>query len=44
MSLVERLTLRLTEEQRERFLLLVAANPDTPVFELYQAVVNTVEP
>lgn len=44
MSLVERLSLQLTDEQRERFLQLVAANPDTPVFLLYQEVINTPEP
>jgi hypothetical protein len=44
MSLVERLSLKLTEEQRERFLLLVAANPGTPEFLLYQDVINTPEP
>lgn len=44
MTLVEQLSLNLTDEQREHFLQLVAANPDTPVFLLYQDVINTPEP
>lgn len=41
MSIVERLSLKLTDEQRERFLLLVAANPDTNVRVLFkQALVD----
>jgi hypothetical protein len=44
MSTVERLSLQLTEEQREHFLMLVASNPDTPVFDLFQEAVNIREP
>lgn len=40
MSIVERLSLHLTEEQRERFLFLVAANPDTNVRTLFQTVLE----
>lgn len=43
MSLVERLSLRLTEEQREYFLQLVAANPDISVQELYRQVIRPEE-
>ena len=44
MSLVETYSLLLNEEQRERFLMLVAANPDTHVFYLFQEVSSTPEP
>lgn len=44
MTLVEKLSLRLTEDQREHFIILVNANPDTPVFDLYLEVVNYREP
>lgn len=40
MSIVERLSLHLTEEQRERFLFLVAANPDTNPKALYLEVLQ----
>lgn len=40
MSLVEHLSLQLTEEQRERFLLLVAANPDTNARILFSQVLE----
>lgn len=40
MTLVEQLSLNLTEEQREHFVQLVTANPNTPVFVLYQEVIN----
>lgn len=41
MTLVERLSLRLTDEKREQFLQLVAANPDVPVHELYRQVIRS---
>lgn len=44
MTQVEQLSLKLTDEQREHFLQLVIANPDTPVFVLYLEVINTPEP
>jgi hypothetical protein len=43
MSNVEMLSLKLTEEQRERFLLLVAANPETPPRTLFLEVVSDTE-
>lgn len=43
MTLVERLSLKLTDEQRERFLQLVAANPEYPVQLLYIRVKNQQE-
>lgn len=44
MSLVERLSLHLTDEQREYFLQLVAANPNASVFNLYLEVISIQEP
>ncbi len=43
MSLVERLSLKLTDEQREHFLMLVAANPETPPRILFLEVVSSIE-
>lgn len=43
MTLVEKLSVDLTEEQRKYFVQLVIANPDTPVFLLYQDVINAPE-
>ncbi len=40
MNLVERLSLKLSEDQRERFLLLVAANPDTHPKVLFMQVIQ----
>ena len=43
MSNVERLSLKLTEEQRKHFLMLVAANPETPPRTLFLEVINDSE-
>jgi hypothetical protein len=40
MTLVERLSLHLTEEQCAEFLQLVEENPDTPVLELYHKIIR----
>lgn len=44
MTLVEQLSLELTDEQREQFILLVVANPDASVFDLFYQVINHREP
>lgn len=44
MTLVEELSLDLTDEQREEFVKLVIANPDTPVYILFEQVINHREP
>lgn len=44
MTLVENLSLKLTEEEREHFLMLVAANPETPPRTLFLEIINNREP
>lgn len=40
MTLVERLSLLLTEEQCAEFLQLVEEQPDTPVLDLYEKIIR----
>lgn len=44
MSNVEMLSLKLTEEERKHFLMLVAANPETPPRALFLEIINNREP
>ena len=43
MTLVEKLSLRLTEDQRAVFLQLVEQHADIPVHELYRQVIRGIE-
>ncbi len=43
MTLVEKLSLRLTEDQREIFLQLVQEHADIPVHDLYRQVIKGLE-
>ena len=40
MTLIERLTMQLTEEQRERFFELIDENPDVEIMHLYRRLLR----